>query len=115
MIIDFVIVNHVLEHVDDEKAIKELSRILAPKGILLLTVPEIASWEKTYEIDRKLTEKEKELHYGQYDHLRYYGGDFIARINSFSEIKHLSTFIASGEDVIKFGLNRGEKYYVFKK
>jgi len=42
---DFILCNHVLEHVqDDTKAIIELERILTPLGILIITVP--GDWKR---------------------------------------------------------------------
>ena len=54
------------------------------------------------------------LHFGQYDHLRYYGSDFIERIESSSNLKLKEIFTAEGDDVIKYGLDRGEKIFVFQ-
>lgn len=70
---DYIICNHVLEHVtDDKKALLELHRILKPGGALIFSVP----------IDFGLDETRK---YGMPDpshsyHYYTYGKDFVSRI-----------------------------------
>ena len=47
---DFIICNHVLEHIpDDTKAMQELHRVLAPKGTAILQVPYDAKLSTTFE------------------------------------------------------------------
>lgn len=37
---DFIVCNHVLEHIqDDRKAMRELFRVLRPEGIVILQIP----------------------------------------------------------------------------
>ncbi len=113
---DLLIVNHVFEHVpDDRKSFSEISRILSEGGFLITSVPLIDSWEKTYEKETTNIKINKKLHFGQYDHIRYYGSDFIERIESSSNLKLKEIFTAEGDDVIKYGLDRGEKIFVFQK
>jgi hypothetical protein len=52
-------------------------------------------------------------HYGQSDHVRYYGADVRDRIRA-AGFK-LSEFTAEGEDVLTYGLQRGEKVFVATK
>lgn len=108
-----VICNHVLEHVDDEKALREIYRILSHDGIFIVSVPIVEGWDKTYENPEIRTDKERELHFGQNDHVRYYGKDFRERLRSagfkFEEIT------AEGSDVVEYGLLRGEKYFICSK
>lgn len=112
--VDLIIANHVLEHVDDETAGRELSRILSRGGILLCMVPIIEGWKTTYENNAVKSDEDRWLHYGQGDHIRYYGRDFRQRIErgGFKLIKEIT---AEGEDVIKYGLLRGEKVFIFRK
>jgi hypothetical protein len=47
---DIVFCNHVLEHIeDDKKAMKELHRVLKPKGMGIFQVPQDLTRDKTYE------------------------------------------------------------------
>ena len=112
--VDMIIANHVLEHVDDRKTAKELSRILSKDGILICQVPLIEGWDATYE-DAAITSQDgRRLHFGQEDHLRYYGRDFRTRIaqGGFDLPREITS---QAEDVVKYGLNRGEKVFVFTK
>ena len=111
---DIVIANHVLEHVNDQKASSEIHRILKDEGVFVCLVPIIEGWDKTYENDEIKNEKDRLIHFGQEDHVRFYGKDFRDRItkNGFILINESTAY---GEDVINFGLIRGEKVIIFKK
>lgn len=110
---DIVIVNHVLEHVDDAKALAELYRILAPGGILVATVPIIEGWDVSYENAAITSKADREIHFGQNDHVRYYGRDLRDRIGTagFS----LDEFVGSGVEVVRYGLLRGERVFIGRK
>lgn len=109
-----IIANHVLEHVDDYKAASELHRILVDGGVLICMVPIIEGWEQTYENEAIQTRTDRWLHFGQGDHMRYYGRDFRARIAS-AGLQLATEVTAEGEDLIKYGLLRGEKVFIFRK
>lgn len=78
---DCVIACDVLEHVPDHmKAIREIYRILRPGGYCVLTVPQKDNLQTTIE-DLSITNpKERERVFGQYDHLRIYGNDFVTML-----------------------------------
>ena len=80
---DVIFCNHVLEHIiDDKKAMSELYRVMKKGGWGILQVPMKNSLEKTYE-DFTITDpKEKQKHFGQYDHVRWYGMDYFERLQS---------------------------------
>ena len=74
---DIVIASDVLEHVyDDQKAIKEINRILKIQGIAVLTVPQGDNLKHTTEDLTDISKKEREVRFGNYDHFRLYGSDF---------------------------------------
>lgn len=78
---DVVICNHVLEHIDDEhKALTEVYRILKKGGWAILQVPIDYNREKTYEDKTITSPKEREKHFGQYDHVRFHGLDYPVRL-----------------------------------
>lgn len=78
---DIIICFHVLEHVpDDDAALNELFRVLRRTGILYLMVP--MHGERTIEDpNEKSPHRRREL-FGQEDHIRLYGRDFLERLRA---------------------------------
>jgi len=77
--VDRLVCYHVLEHVpDDCAAMREIARVLSPRGIALLEVP-IKMGVATEE-DPSATPEERLRRFGQVDHVRWYGDDFDARL-----------------------------------
>jgi SAM-dependent methyltransferase len=76
---DIVYCSHVLEHVPaDRQAMRELCRVLKPDGWAIIMVPVIV--ERTEE-DLSITDPQERLRlYGQSDHVRNYGFDFVDRL-----------------------------------
>lgn len=79
---DIIICNHVLEHIiDDSKAISELFRVLKTKGLAILQIPFSLVLKETYENELITSQEERELAFGQNDHVRVYAkGDYISRL-----------------------------------
>lgn len=106
--------SHVLEHVDDARAIPELYRILTSGGLLIAMVPIVEGWETTFEEKSKTANAhDRVLYYGQYDHVRFYGKDISHRFckAGFS----VEEFVAKEPDVSRHGLMRGEKVFLCRK
>ena len=80
---DLIMCNHVLEHIpDDKKAMSELYRVLKPQiGIAFLNVP-VFNIPKTFENPEYNTPELRSKHYGQADHVRAYGLDYVDRLKS---------------------------------
>ena len=76
---DVVYCSHVLEHVqDDRRAMRELNRVLKKDGWAILLVQITA--EETYE-DPSIVEPEARREaFGQEDHCRRYGPDYVNRL-----------------------------------
>ena len=71
---DVIIANHVLEHVDDfRKALREMYRILRPKGCFICSFPMDPKIELLDEETESLTPKERLQRFGQNDHKRVFG------------------------------------------
>lgn len=80
---DFILCNHVLEHIpDDTRAMQELYRVLSPGGTAILQVPQELDREKTFEDDSITDPRERARIFGQYDHVRVYGRDFFDKLRS---------------------------------
>ena len=81
---DFILCNHVLEHInDDKKAMKELYRVLNKNGTAILQVPINQKSSKTFEDSSIVDKKERIEKFGQYDHIRLYGLDYLKKLESF--------------------------------
>ncbi len=76
---DFVMANHILEHVDNlDKALSEIYRVLKKGGFAILLSPINSKRETTYE-DKTITDPfEREKHFGQKDHVREFGLDYAS-------------------------------------
>ncbi len=115
---DFIICNHVLEHIpDDTKAMQELYRVLAPGGTAILQVPYEADRNTTFEDDTITDPKERAKIFGQYDHVRVYGMDYfekLAKVGFEVEALNYSANL-SEEEINKYRLAKGELLPVCRK
>jgi len=115
---DFIICNHVLEHIpDDIKAMQELYRVLAPSGTAIVQVPYDAKREITFEDNTITDQSERTRIFGQYDHLRVYGMDYFKKLSSIGfDVNALDyTSGISSDDIERYRLCKGELLPVCKK
>jgi len=79
---DLIICSHVLEHIPrDRAAIAEMYRVLATEGLAIIMVP----WrggQPTDEDESVQDPVERQRRFGQFDHVRIYGFDFVDRVRS---------------------------------
>ncbi len=113
-----VICNHLLEHVeDDARALGELYRILAPGGWGVVMCPVEYTRERTFEDDTIVDPDERTRIFGQYDHRRIYGRDYIDRLRAAGfeaqEIDYKATLTA--EEQRLYALSDDRIYLVRKK
>ncbi|WP_226064789.1 class I SAM-dependent methyltransferase [Kaistella polysaccharea] len=108
---DIIFCNHVLEHIaDDQKAMSELLRVMKSGGWGIFQVPIKSSLEKTYE-DFSITDKvERQKHFGQYDHVRWYGMDYFERLKKAGFEVDINFYSKkfSQEEITRFGLMENE-------
>lgn len=110
---DVILCSHVLEHVDsDIAAMKEFHRVLKNDGWAILLVPITA--DKTFE-DPSITDPAERLErFGEIDHVRRYGPDYIDRLRSagFQVEKIEVEEVASPEEIAHMRLtaDSGEIY-----
>jgi len=105
---DTIIASHILEHVDDRKALASIHQALNCGGTLLALVP-IAEGMETYEDPAIVHPKDRELFFGQYDHVRYYGRDFADRISKAGFA--VERFTPTEPLISRYGLIRGETVF----
>jgi len=75
---DLILCNHVLEHIpNDRKAMSELYRVLKKGGTLIAQVPLDENRTTTFEDNSITDRKERTKVFGQYDHVRVYGKDYL--------------------------------------
>ncbi|GAA4314752.1 hypothetical protein GCM10023183_35080 [Nibribacter koreensis] len=80
---DLILCSHVLAHVPDEKlALQELSRVLKPKGRLLLQARIFLDLPQTLEEADVATPQQRLKAHGQADRFRKYGLDFSERVSA---------------------------------
>jgi hypothetical protein len=114
---DVIYCSHVLEHVqDDRTAMREFCRVLKSNGWAILLVPIIA--KKTFE-DPSIVEPEERLKaFGQADHVRRYGPDYVDRLREagFSVQVTKVNDLVQNDEAIRMGLTpaAGEIYYCTK-
>ena len=115
---DYIFCNHVLEHIpDDNKAMSELFRVLAPNGIGIFQIPQDLSREFTFEDDSVTDPKERAIIFGQYDHVRVYGRDYFDKLREigFNVAAIDYTKKLTKKEIDKYRLAQGELIPVCRK
>lgn len=114
---DIICCNHVLEHVlDDKKALKEFFRVLKPSGWAILLVPITAA--KTFEDPSITTPQERLRVFGQEDHVRIYGPDYLDRLLEVGfkvDVIKVNEFVSSDQaNLMGLTLASGDIYFCKK-
>jgi SAM-dependent methyltransferase len=115
---DCVICYHVLEHIpDDQKAMRELFRVLKPGGWAILQSPIDFNHDKTFEDPSIVSPDERERFFGQNDHVRIYGRDYKDRLEKAGFVVKVDDYVQQlGDSAIKkYGLMRDEKIHFCSK
>lgn len=108
--VDVVVASHVLEHVDDTPALREIHRVLAPGGRAIILVPVVEGWPTTYENPSVTTDAGRLEHFGRHDHVRVYGRDVRDRIVAAGF--GLTEFTGTHEQAIRHALIPGEVVFL---
>jgi predicted SAM-dependent methyltransferase len=79
--VDIIVCNSVLEHIhDDRKAMRELHRVMKRDGWAVINVPVDYGRQVTYENAAIMSTRERKILFGQPDHVRIYGRDYLQRL-----------------------------------
>jgi SAM-dependent methyltransferase len=114
---DVIYCSHVLEHVDDDrKAMREFYRVLKTGGWAILLVP--ITDPVTFEDPSVVDPQERLRVFGQEDHVRRYGPDYVDRLREagFRVEATTAADLASPADIVRMGLTpaAGEIYFCSK-
>jgi SAM-dependent methyltransferase len=116
---DAVLCNHVLEHVEsDIIAMKEIYRVLKPGGFAILQVPFIYPIPDVTIEDPSIKDpRQREVMFGQDDHVRKYGHDYPTRIAEagLHPIADEYANTLSEAEIHRYGIVKSEIIYVGKK
>jgi ubiquinone/menaquinone biosynthesis C-methylase UbiE len=112
-VFDLVICYHVLEHVlEDRLAMSELARVLHSDALMLAHVP--IDRDVTFEDPGVTDPEDRRRLFGQEDHVRRYGRDFVERLQVAGfcvQVSDLASTLPESE-VRRYGLLRDEVIYV---
>jgi SAM-dependent methyltransferase len=115
---DYLIANHVLEHVPDlKRALSEIHRVLRPGGLAILQTPYSAKLQHTWE-DAGIDTPDARLQaYGQEDHMRLFGKDIFEQISA-SGLENLTRThdeLLPDVDAVLSGVNPLEPFFLFRR
>jgi len=108
---DFLICNHVLEHVtNDFQALRELFRVLKQRGKAILQTPYSPLISKSFYDSKINTNDLRRRFYGQEDHVRLYGEDLFLKMEEigFIVLRYVHVETLLGLDSTKYGVNPRE-------
>ena len=115
---DIVLCNHVLEHVeDDQKAMREICRVLSPHGWAILQTPIDSRRSTTFEDPAIVSPEAREQAFGQRNHVRMYGRDYKERLKKAGFTVNVDSYFEElGPDLArKYGLQDEEIYFCTKR
>ena len=115
---DLIYCSNVLEHIeDDAAAMRELFRILSPGGMAIVQVP--IKGLVTYENPEIKDPRDRYEHFGQADHVRYYGEDIKMRLENagfkVTPFYMIDILKLKNHDLFKMNLNKRELIHKCEK
>ena len=114
---DYIICNHVLEHIKQEtQDLSELRRCLKDDGRIIFSVP-VCLGQNTIEEENTDTPEKRLLMYGQEDHVRLYGNDIQERLlkNGFRAVPYMVSNYLPAKDIHQMGLIPEDIVWILEK
>lgn len=113
---DVIVGYHVLEHIPEDKAaMRELSRVLKPGGLMFMQVP----WNRTGNTEENpdADEEERLRRFGQKDHVRLYGQDMEGRLadNGLRPGRVWPSGVLTREQLTTFGIPKHGVMWILRK
>jgi SAM-dependent methyltransferase len=109
---DVIYCSHVLEHVaDDQQAMREFHRVLKRSGWAILLVP--ITLDRTFEDPAIVRPADRLRVFGQKDHVRRYGPDYVDRLRNAGfevQVTRVPDMIAADE-AARMGISRAGAIY----
>lgn len=108
---NFMICNHVLEHVEDDRlALAEIHRVLKPGGWAVLMCPVDYRQPTTLEDPTVVAPEDRHRAFGQGDHVRLYGRDYPLRLQDAGFAVRVDRYLDRFDEgsIGRFGLRREE-------
>ena len=115
---DFIMCNHVLEHVEDaHKVMTEFFRVMKKGGWGIFQVPIDTSRKETFDDPTITDPREREKHYWQADHVRLFGLDYGNKLAAAGfEVTEENFINELPKDLLeRYCLPKGEIIYLCKK
>ncbi|HDR5116798.1 TPA: methyltransferase domain-containing protein, partial [Bacillus anthracis] len=116
---DVILCSHVLEHIiDDEKAMRELYRVLKPNGWGIIQVPIVMNVDYIIENKSIVSPILRKIAFGQEDHVRIYNrSGFIQRLTDAGfKVELYNIAEKQGMKIArKFGLSKTDMLYIVRK
>jgi SAM-dependent methyltransferase len=114
---DVIYCSHILEHIpNDRLAMLEFARVLKPNGFAVILVPIVR--DKTFEDPSVTDPKERLRFFGQADHVRAYGPDFVERLREagMTVRKYSASDFLGWKEIVRFNLTKlsGDIFYCTK-
>ena len=116
---DAILCNHVMEHVDNDRVVmSELYRVMKPGGWGIFLIPLFFPLpDETIEDPTIKDPVAREKLFGQSDHVRKYGMDYVDRLEEAGFKVKVDRYAShlSEEDIIRFALQRKEIIFFCQK
>ena len=106
-----------MEHiVNESEAVREIIRVLKPSGTIIMSFP-ICLDMVTQEDENVISDNDRLQLYGQVDHVRLYGNDYLTRFKNYGlniEVYSPVNCMAN-QDIEKYGFIRDDMLLMCKK